>query len=105
MAQVIEQIYNGRDNTIDLLFTEDGASILHSAITRVTVTLNDPDNTVIDSDINPTAFDWGAGKMVLIFGHLGLPVGGWNAEFVLYDLGNGSGVVWQPLVGFEITAE
>ena len=105
MSQIIENIYNGRDNTIDLLFTEDGESIQHSLITRIVVNLNDPDSTVIDSLVNPEAFDWDEGKVVLTFGALGLAAGGWDAEFIVYTDSNLSGVLWQPLVGFQVTAE
>ena len=105
MTQVVESVYNGRDNTIDLLCTDTGESITHSSITRIVISLNDDPSTIIDSSINADAFEWDNGKVVLSLGHLGLPVGAWDAEFVLYDEVNTSGVVWQPLVGLEITAE
>ena len=75
MTQIIEDVYNGRDNTIDLLLTEDGTSITHGDITRVVVALNDDDDTEIDSDIDGSAFDWANDKLILSFGGLGITAG------------------------------
>lgn len=102
-AQIIETVYIGRDNTIDLLLTEDGVSIDHSLITRVIVDLNDTAGTTIDSDVSPGAFSWDEGKLVLSLGHEGIATGSYNADLIVYDPINTSGIQWQPRVGILVT--
>ena len=104
MTQIIEDVYNGRDNTIDLLLTEDGVSITHGDITRVVVALNDDDDTEIDSDVDGGAFDWANDKLILALGGLGITAGSYNADIFIYTSGNPNGIQWEPKVGIRVTA-
>ena len=104
MTQIIEDVYNGRDNTIDLLLTEDGVSITHGDITRVVVALNDDDDTEIDSSTSPSAFDWANDKLILSLGGESIPAGSYNADIFVYTSGNPNGIQWEPKVGIRVTA-
>jgi hypothetical protein len=104
-TQIIEDVYNGRDNTIDLLLTEDGVSINHDSITRVQLKLNNTADTVIDSETSPGVFDWSQGKLIISLGNEGVPVGSYNADLYIFDGTNTNGVKWKPKLGLRVSSE
>jgi hypothetical protein len=97
-----EVVYNGRDNTVDLVFKEDGESINHGLLTRIVLRLvNGSTVTTIDSNDSPEAFDWTGGKVVMSLGSLGVtPNTTYDGTFILYDNANTNGIVWTPVVPF-----
>jgi hypothetical protein len=94
---IIEKIYNGRDNTVDLLLKADGAAVDLAAVTRMQLVVG---ATTIDSQTHPTYFDWSptpavTGKLLLTLGAAGLSVGERQvAQLVVFDPSNPLGLVW-----------
>ena len=87
-----EVVYTGRDNSIDLLLTENGVSIPnYTALIRIVMTLG---VTVIDSDLQPSAFDWTGNKLICKLGLSGIPAGEHTAKVETWDVSNPNGVVW-----------
>lgn len=100
---IIEKVYNGRDNTIDLLLKADGAAVDLAAVTRMQLVVGE---TTIDSSTAPAAFDWSptpavTGKVVLALGALGddsIPAGeGQTATLYVFDASNPNGICWGQL--------
>jgi len=91
---MIEVVYNGHDNTIDLLLKADGEPVDLSSVTRMTLKAGD---VMVDSDTSPEAFDWDTGttgKVILSLGDQGLAEGASRARLTVYDPYNPDGVVW-----------
>jgi hypothetical protein len=90
---VYEIVYLGRDNTIDLQLLVDGqpADLLNT--TRMTLEIGD---TLVDSDLSPSAFDWqqGNGKLVLKLGGENLTPGTYMATLTVYNETAPNGIVW-----------
>lgn len=90
-----ETVYLGRDNALDLLFVENGDVVDISNTIRITIEFDD---TVIDSDTRPDAFDWSDGedgKLYLTLGDENIPIGSYNALIVIYDSIYTDGMVWD----------
>lgn len=94
---IIEKIYNGRDNTVDLLLKAEGVAVDLAAVTRMQVVVG---STMVDSQAHPTYFDWTptpavTGKVLLTLGAAGLTVGERQvAQLVVFDPSNTLGIVW-----------
>jgi len=89
-----EIVYDGHDNTIDLLLKADGVAQDLSAVTRMTLEVSD---TTIDSDVSGSAFDWDigtTGKIILALGAESLTAGTYIATLTVYDGDNTDGIVW-----------
>ena len=89
-----ENVYNGHDNTIDLLLKADGAAQDLSSVTRMTLEV---DSVTIDSAISGSAFDWDTGttgKIILALGGESLTAGAYRATLTVYDPTNTDGIVW-----------
>jgi len=86
-------VYNGRDNTIDLQLTEEGAGHSLSAVMRMVLK---GDTVTVDSAAHPTAFDWTTdpGKLVLALGGAGLATGTYLMQLVIYSADYPDGLVW-----------
>lgn len=92
-----ETVYNGRDNTIDLVLKQDGTALNHTTLTRLALELRGG-SLLADSDASPAAFDFtNADKVVLKLGGLGLPTGRHTVTLVAYDATNTSGIEWAEL--------
>lgn len=91
-----EIVYNGRDNTVELSLSVDGAAITHTSITRVQLVVG---ATTLDSQTAPTLFDFDqADRLILKLGTAGLTAGRHTARLVIYDAGHANGLVWGELV-------
>lgn len=94
----VERVYNGYDNTIDLLLKADGVAQDLSSVTRMTLEVGD---VTVDSDESGDAFDWDTGttgKVVLALGDQDISAGGYDdAKLTVYDTENTNGIVWGIL--------
>jgi hypothetical protein len=95
---IIESVYNGRNNSNDLLLKADGVAVdLATTVTRMQLIVG---TKTVDSTTTPTAFDWTpapavAGKVILTLGAAGLTVGVRQvAELIVYDAANPLGINW-----------
>ena len=89
-----EIVYDGHDNTIDLLLKADGTAQDLSEVTRLTL---EEGSTTVDSDESGSAFDWApgmTGKLILALGDESLPAGTYRAILTVYDPSNTDGIVW-----------
>lgn len=90
-------IYSGRDNTIDLVLTQQNKDVALNNVSRMVLTVG---NQTLDSDVAAAAFDWtqedaaGNDKLVLKLGaFLSAGING-RARLVVYDAINTNGIVW-----------
>ena len=89
-----EIVYDGHDNTIDLLLKANGVAYDLTDTTRMTLEVGDD---TIDSDVSGSAFDWApgvTGKLILALGDESLPTGTYRATLTVYDPTNTDGIVW-----------
>ena len=89
-----EYVYNGHDNTIDLLLKANDVAQDLSSVTRMTLEVGDE---TIDSDVSGDAFNWApgvTGKLILDLGGEGLTAGTYRATLTVYDPDNTNGIVW-----------
>ncbi len=97
--QLLEYVYNGRNNVIDLDLTSRGTSITideYSAITRVQVLVG---STLIDSNVHPEFFDLSAtDHITLKFGVANLSAGRYAATLIVFDAAHTLGLVWGAMV-------
>ncbi len=100
MTVYTEYAYNGADNSIDLVLTEDGAPVDITPTTRmVAILIQGTAEVVIDSALVPAGFDWTSqgANGVLIFtpqnAALGL-TGEYQLRLKVYDNSNVNGLVW-----------
>jgi hypothetical protein len=97
---IIESVFNGRDNTVDLLLTADGAAVNLAAVTRMQLSVGE---AMLDSSTHPQYFNWTpdppeAGKLILKLGAAGLSAGeGQTATLFVFDPSNPSGIRWGQL--------
>ena len=107
MSPRLEYIYNGHDNTIDLILssTVDGVTSPAdlSGVTRMKLTF---DGTTIDTNDQGVStgagknFDWtqGDGKLCLKLGSLDIPPGRYRkVELDVYDPANQDSILWGKL--------
>lgn len=98
-------VYNGRDNTADLVLEADGAVVSIAAISRVRLEL---DSGAIDSDVSSQAdfFEWPAtlsdgGTTVqglrLKLGGAGLKAGSHKGRLVVFAADYPGGLVWDQV--------
>lgn len=96
-SEIIEYVYNNRDNTIDLLLKADGVAVDLSQVTRMAIRDN-AGNIIVDESISPGAFSYPTsvtGKVLLSLGGEGLSAGSYKVQLILYDPVNTSGIVWN----------
>ena len=105
-TMITETVYNGYDNTIDLLLKSDSSGSMAaqdlSAVTRMVLevgTAADPDaEATVDSDTAASAFDWTTtgvtGKVVVALGDQSLTAGSYVARLIVYDATYTGGLVW-----------
>ena len=96
MADVLEYVYNSRNNTIDLLLKADGAAVDLSSVTRMIVE-DIAGGWSVDESTVPAAFSRSltvTGKVVLSLGGQGLTAGKYSCRLIVYDPANTSGIVW-----------
>ena len=99
-SNIVERVYNGRDNTIDLILTADGEVVDLSSVQKMVVEDKAGGFSEIDSDSAPAAFDWNTGtpgKVVLSLGAANVPAGNYNCRIVVFDATTPDGIVWDDL--------
>lgn len=98
-----QDVYKGRDNQIVLTLTEDGQAADITSTTKVILTLYPPSNSevatspiTIDSDTNPSWFDWssGGGVLKISLGEASIPEETYLVRLVLIDSTTPKGLVW-----------
>jgi len=98
MAVDREIIYNARDNRIDLLLKTSGSVQSLSAVTHVAIVFS---GVTYSSVTYSGYFDWTSGTTGELrlqnFGHFGIAPGKYDAEVILYDPSNASGVYWGEI--------
>lgn len=107
MACTVDKVYIGLANSIDKELTEDGVSIDHSLITRVRVFLNDDADTIIDSQSQPSLFDWDLNPWLSMKLGLSSPAiaeGAYNASLVVHDSTNPQGIMWALPLNIQVIA-
>ena len=88
-----EIVYKNRDNTIQLSLTTNGTAITHTSIRKCQVKVK---NTVIDSSINPSYFDFtNADRLILKLGDAGLTAGQYTAKLYIFDSTSVEGLFWK----------
>jgi hypothetical protein len=91
-----EIVWNGRDNTIELSLSVDGAAITHTSITRALLIVG---ATTLDSNTTPAYFDFTqADRLILKLGAAGLTVARTTARLIIYDASHANGLVWGDLI-------
>ena len=96
MANLLEYVYNGKDNTIDVLLKEGGDAVDLSAVTRM-VLKDLGGEWTIDYDTAPSAFDWDTGvtgKVIIALGDQSITAGKYWVRLIVYDAVNTNGIVW-----------
>jgi hypothetical protein len=94
---IIEKVYNGRNNTIDLLLKADGAAVDLAAVTRMQLVVG---SVTLDSSTHPAYFDWThtpavTGKVILALSGAGLAVADRQiATLIVYAPDAPSGINW-----------
>lgn len=110
---MIAPVFNGRDNPIKVKLWRDGGQLVDlSGVTRVTVSINTPVVTVIDSDTaGPGVITWtdqvlSRGDLVdvltLVLGHQGIATGSWSCEIVLFDATYPNGLQLENALDIEV---
>ena len=97
---ILETVYNGRDNSVDLLLKADGTAQNLSFVTRMRV-MDKDGSWSVDSSTAPTAFDWTAattGKVELSFGGQSITAGTYICYLVVYDASHTNGINWGEFV-------
>lgn len=96
MGNVIEYVYNGRDNTIDLLLKADGSAVDLSTVTRMII--KDKNGAwEVDEDDSASAFDRDTdvtGKVIIALGDQGITARNYQVQLIVYDPNNTNGIVW-----------
>ena len=96
MADILEYVYNDRNNTIDLLLKEGGVAIDLSAVTRMVLT-DIGGAWSVDEVTVPAAFDRSltvTGKVVIALGDQGITAGRYSVRLIVYDAVNTDGIIW-----------
>jgi len=87
-------VYNGHDNVVPILLTDEGEPANLRNMTKVQVMLA---GQSFDSDVNPAMFDLAAredGIIGLKFGAAELPADDHPMRVVVFDNANPKGIVW-----------
>lgn len=93
-VDITELVFNGRDNTCVLDFSQDGSPLDSSAITRTVI--KTPDGAVnIDSDTDAGALTWFGSTLTLSLGDLGISPGAYLVRIEIFDPANPDGLVIQ----------
>lgn len=83
---MIKTVYIGSLNPAQVTFYRGGTAIDFTSVTRMTVEFRET-ATIIDSDTNPTMFDWSAGGGVVdfIFGQSAVIAGVYSLKIKMFD--------------------
>jgi len=110
--KIMETVYIGRDNKLNLLLKTDDVVQDLTNVHKMELLYKE---SYYDSDNFPASFDYAtqatAGIVTLDVGSIGLESGrDKNAELIIYDASNASGVIWGTfdlkvieLEGTEVT--
>lgn len=95
---IVENVYNDRDNEINLLLTVDKVVQNLSAVTKAAIFGEDID---LNSDDNPELFDlseMSSGKLTLKLGGAEITAGKYIIYVITYDANNANGIVWGRMI-------
>lgn len=107
MSYLIERVYNGHDNSVDLVLIRREVPYPLDDVEEITVTVN---GTTISSTNQPTdsilwlGEGYLTGEIRLFLGEAGLPAGEHGAWIVIYDDDHPNGIVWGAIV-LDVHAE
>jgi len=93
-----EIIYIGRNNRFDVILKEDGTAVDLSGVTHINVVFNS--GTSVSSVARSTWFDWtsgASGEVRFSFGGTTVTPGYYDAEVLVYDVVNTSGINWGTI--------
>ena len=99
MAEV-DTVWNGHDNAVELVLTEEGSAIDHRNITRLQVMQVGDDLTLTvlaDSNIDTDAFTFTAGGLTMALGNLGIASGAYPYYLNVFGVDAPHGIIWEPL--------
>ena len=93
----IERVYLGRDNSIDVVLTANGAPVDLSSVTRMLIEFG---SKAVDSQTASGVFDWssGGGVVIIRLGGQEIAAGEYSARLVVYDPTNTHGIVWGDIM-------
>ena len=96
---IVETVYTGRDNTIDLLLKDENGAVDLSSVTRIDIVLLETGDAISDSDPVNFPIKWSGtgvtGKVLLQLGDQGIVTGMYTARLVVFDPANPDGIVWD----------
>lgn len=112
MTVITETYFLGHDNTFKLTLSKGGVVVplVSSNVTRVIVRYGPGATDFVDSDDEPSAFDWATngenGEIEFDFGELTspIPVGVYTCTLVVYDPLHPEGQVWFKLFNMDVRA-
>lgn len=98
MSRIVEIIYLGRDNAIDVQLKTDGVVADLGPITQIDLIEKDG-IWLVSSATSSEAFDWtvGNGTVSMQLGGEALPIGTHKCYLIIYDPTNPNGIVWEDL--------
>ena len=103
---MIETVYNGRDNVIDLLLKMDGIAQDLSSITKIVLRVGNV-ATIENENADDWPIKWSGlgvtGKIQMKLGAQGIPAGNtYSARLITYDPVNTNGIAWGS---FDLTVK
>jgi hypothetical protein len=94
---LVETVYLGRDNPLEIALEQAGQSINHTTLTRLVLTQRGG-AVMLDSDDTPEAVSFDSSDRVVIkAGALPLPVGRHWVSLIVYDAEHQEGIYWQDM--------
>ena len=96
-----EYVYDGHDNTIDLILKSDGTAQDLSTVTKITASFGD--TLVSSEDAAAGAITWAqdgydTGEIRLSLGNQDITPGLYrNVPIIIYDIVNPNGIVWDTV--------
>ena len=97
---LVEHVYLGHDNSIDLLLTEDGVAIDTSGITSAVLTVGSTKYTSTNQAADQVKWQgvgYATGEVRLFLGDQSLSPRTYTATLVIYTATATSGIVWGEL--------
>jgi len=97
MGDILEYVYNDRNNTIDLLLKADGVAVDLSSVTRMIIKDIGGDWEVDEND-SSGVFDRDTGvtgKVIIALGDQDITAGKYWVRLIVYDNVNTDGIVWE----------
>jgi hypothetical protein len=96
-----EYIFNGHDNSNEIILKSDGLAIDLSNVTAMTITFGDLTISSMNGDEDPIRWDkagYAQGEVRFFLGHSGISEGSHHAPLVVYSEAFPEGYVWGNIV-------